>query len=248
MAHISFGGTLTPGTLADADQVQGYLNILKDVINGNLDNTNLVDASISGAKLATAAVTASKLAGNSVTSGALAANAVTTSKLADGSVTNSKIGTGLDASKVTSGTLPAQVFAPGIIGTTMIQDSSISASKMSPSSVGTNSLIDGAVTAAKLAAQSVSNSHIELGTILPENLSNNLRLPEKINTYEFLRYTPSGGATLTQGSNTSGSNLERAKFTSTGTATTNSTNPPGTWKNMGPTLSPQEFGLFVRVS
>lgn len=68
--------------------------------------SQITDGTVSTSDLADAAVTAPKLAANSVTSASITDGSVTTTDITDGAITNTKLGTGIDASKITTGKLP----------------------------------------------------------------------------------------------------------------------------------------------
>jgi hypothetical protein len=96
-----------------------------NIANLAVTTAKIADSNVTTAKIADLAVTAAKIASNSVTSSELANSAVatanianlavTTAKIADGNVTNVKLASGIDASKLTTGTLPSARIASGAI-------------------------------------------------------------------------------------------------------------------------------------
>lgn len=109
------------------------------ITNTKLDNAcvttdKLANNSVNGNKILDANITAAKLQNGCVDSTKIASNAVTTSAILDGSITNAKVATGLDASKLTTGTLPAdRIAAASIVG-----------AKLSPAIITSRELASGA--------------------------------------------------------------------------------------------------------
>ena len=81
----------------------------------------------------------------------IANNAVITAKIADANVTNTKLASGIDASKLTTGTLPIARIADGAVTNAKLA-SGIDASKLTTGTLPIARIADGAVTLAKLVA------------------------------------------------------------------------------------------------
>jgi hypothetical protein len=81
-------------------------------------------------KLNTTAAPTVVVADNEVTTAKILDGAVTTAKIADSNVTNAKLATGIDASKLTTGTLPIARIADGAVATAKIADGAVSAAKL----------------------------------------------------------------------------------------------------------------------
>ena len=93
------------------------------------------DAGITAAKLASDAVTTVKILDSNVTAAKLASDAVTTVKILDSNVTNAKLASGIDGSKITSG-------SPSIAGLTNLGNETVSG----------NSTVAGQITSNKVGA------------------------------------------------------------------------------------------------
>jgi hypothetical protein len=92
------------------------------------------------AKINNLAVTTAKIADLNVTTAKIADLNVTTAKIADANVTNAKLASGIDAGKLTTGTLPVARIADG----------GLTAAKLASNAVETAKIANAAVTPAKL--------------------------------------------------------------------------------------------------
>ncbi len=126
------------------------------------------------------AVGAGGLADGGVSTNKLAVSAVTTAKIADAAVTKAKADTGttankivaldgaaklpavdgsnltaLNASNLSSGTVPSGALADGSITAAKLADSAVETAKIADGAVSTNKIADGTVTAAKIDTDSV---------------------------------------------------------------------------------------------
>jgi hypothetical protein len=72
-----------------------------------------------------------KFGGGFVDAGLLASDAVTTAKILDANVTDAKLASGIDASKITTGTLPADRIGANAITTARILDANVTPAKLS---------------------------------------------------------------------------------------------------------------------
>ena len=94
----------------------------------------------------------------------IAANRVTTNTIVDGAVTNAKVASGLDASKLTTGTLPiARIADEAITNAKLASD--ISASKLTTGTLPIARIADGAITSAKIADGTIATGDIADGAI-----------------------------------------------------------------------------------
>ena len=75
-----------------ASEVDAYFKTVYDVVNGNLESTNLGANAVGTTQLQNLAVTAAKLGALAVEEAKIAANAVTTTKILDQAVTKAKLG------------------------------------------------------------------------------------------------------------------------------------------------------------
>jgi hypothetical protein len=102
------------------DQVEDNDDAIVNVVNGDLDNSNIAAAAdINGSKLLDGSVSAAKLGTDSVTNVKINASAVNTAEIADDAVTGDKIadattGTATNSSGV-SGTITARKYADGLV-------------------------------------------------------------------------------------------------------------------------------------
>lgn len=96
MATVFIPNVFVAGTPAVATEVNQNFTAITTQVNGNLDATNLADGAVTTNKIVDLAVTTGKIANLGVTEGKIAAAAVT----------NAKLASGIDAAKITTGTLP----------------------------------------------------------------------------------------------------------------------------------------------
>lgn len=113
---------------------------------GAITTSEITDGTIVTADLANSSVTSAKMAANAVTSATINDLSITTADIADGAVTNAKLATGIDAGKITTGTLP-----PAQIGPSSIDNSKL-ASGIDASKITTGTLTLTGNDASKLAA------------------------------------------------------------------------------------------------
>lgn len=83
------------GTTILASEVNTDFNALVNEVNGNLDENNLADNSVTTTKITDLSVTAAKLAADAVETAKIVDLAVTTGKLAAGAVTQAKTSAGV---------------------------------------------------------------------------------------------------------------------------------------------------------
>ncbi len=102
-----------------------------------VSTTEITDATITTADLANASVTAAKMASNAVTSATINDASITSADIADGTVTNVKLATGIDASKITIGTLPSAQIGAGSMDNSKLA-SGIDASKITTGTLNLN--------------------------------------------------------------------------------------------------------------
>lgn len=131
MSTVTFPSTLTPNTLADADQVQTLLNILRDTLNGNIDGSNVGDGTLSGAKLLNSSITSDKLAAGAVVESALGADAVVTTKIKNGAVT---------AAKLVDGAVTTVKLADEAVTTAKLVDDAVTGAKVATNTLGPSKL------------------------------------------------------------------------------------------------------------
>ena len=143
IGNAPYQGVLTGGNIQD----------------GTVETTDLADGAVATQKLADTAVTAGKLH----TTLDLSAKTVT---LPDGSVTNAKIASGVDASKLTTGTLPSARLADGSVTDAKIA-SGVDASKLTTGTLPSARLADGSIATAKLADGSVTAAKLAAGAAVP---------------------------------------------------------------------------------
>jgi len=91
MGTLSYTYTMANGETADGDQVQTSLDEAKAVINGNIDNNNIADNSISAGKIQTDAVEEAKILNGAVTENKVDTDAISTNKIQDEAVMDTKV-------------------------------------------------------------------------------------------------------------------------------------------------------------
>jgi hypothetical protein len=98
--------TLATGrTIALTGDVTGITGSFNGSANVSA-STTIANNAVTTAKIADSNVTTTKIADSNVTTAKIADSNVTTAKIADSNVTDAKLATGIDASKLTTGTLP----------------------------------------------------------------------------------------------------------------------------------------------
>ena len=148
------------GTGIDASKLTtGTLPIAR-IANLAVDTAKIAANAITTEKIENIAVTTDKLANSAVTTGKIDDEAVTTPKILDANVTNIKIASGIDASKLTIGTLPIARIANESIDTAKLADSAITAVKIEDDAVTTAKIANSAVTAAKIDDDAVTTVKI----------------------------------------------------------------------------------------
>ena len=119
---------------------------------------------------------ATTIANNAVTTAKIADANVTTAKIADANVTNVKIASGVDAAKLTTGTLPAARIGNDAIDAAKIASnavtdvkiaSGVDAAKLTTGTLPIARIADGAVTDAKLADGAVTAPKLASGAAIP---------------------------------------------------------------------------------
>jgi hypothetical protein len=90
-----------------------------------------------------------KFGGGFVDAGLLASDAVTTAKIVDANVTDAKLASGIDASKITTGTLPADRIGAGI-DASKITTGTLPADRIGANAITTARILDANVTPSKL--------------------------------------------------------------------------------------------------
>lgn len=88
------------------------------ILDANVTTAKIAAGAVTATQLASDAVTTVKILDSNVTANKLASDAVTTVKILDGNVTNVKLASGIDGSKITSG-------SPSIVGLTASGNASI---------------------------------------------------------------------------------------------------------------------------
>ena len=126
-------------------QVEDNDKAIRDVVNGDIDATNLADDAVTTPKIDDAAVTTSKLAGDAVDGTKLADDAVTAAKLRDDAST--------DANRA--------------VTTNHIRDGAIIEAKLAANAVSSGKVADGAIGTAKIADDAITPSKLNL-TVLSD--------------------------------------------------------------------------------
>jgi hypothetical protein len=115
---IANTGLLTTSTAA-GDVTGTFANL--QIANGAITDIKLADNSVTTAKIANNAVITGKIADGAVTTNKISNDAVTTVKILDGNVTNAKLASGIDATKITTGTLPTARLNVGTGANQLVQ-------------------------------------------------------------------------------------------------------------------------------
>lgn len=109
-------------------QVEDNDKAIRDVVNGDIDASNLADDAVTTPKIDDAAVTTSKLAGDAVDGTKLADDAVDTEHIADDAVEAAQIADGavgtaqLADGAVTGAKIPDASLSPAKLGLTVVSD------------------------------------------------------------------------------------------------------------------------------
>lgn len=197
MATIVYPHTFVPNTPARASEVNANFDAITDEVNGNIDADNLADNAVTSAKIEDGAVTNAKLGAGAVTdakvtdvaaskvtgtiSNAQLASGIDASKLttgtlpiariADGTVTDAKLASGIDASKLTTGTLPIARIADGAVVEAKLGTGAVTNTKLATDSVGATKIIDGSVLEAKIGTNAVTTVKVNDAAITPSKTS-----------------------------------------------------------------------------
>jgi hypothetical protein len=166
-AHVK--GNLTVDRGIDGNIVRDGTVSSAKIANNAITGEKIANNAVTNAKLANNAVTGEKIADNAVTNAKLANNAVTGEKIADNAVTNAKLASGIDATKITTGTLlearipqlPSSKIIGGV-GTSIGNDS-----------VTTAMIKNNAVTNEKIAS-GIDGTKITTGTISIDRTTGNI--------------------------------------------------------------------------
>jgi hypothetical protein len=143
----------------------------------NLDASKITSGTLAAARIANNSITDAHISGLSATK--LTGN-LNIDRIADGAITNAKIGTGLDASKLTVGTLPVARIANNSITDAHI--SGLSATKLS-GSLSMDRIADGAITNAKIGT-GLDASKLTVGTLPAARIPANHLSISQINTLQ----------------------------------------------------------------
>tara|TARA_R100001463_G_scaffold86374_1_gene141244 strand:- start:1143 stop:3581 length:2439 start_codon:yes stop_codon:yes gene_type:complete len=136
--------------------------------------------SLDGSKLLANSVTASQIAANAVGSSELADLAVDTAALQAGAVTDVKLASGIDGSKLSSGTvsdgaivsLSGSKIIDGTVGAAELAANAVGSSELADDAVDTASVQNSAITDAKLAS-GISGSKLVTGSVTSAQLATN---------------------------------------------------------------------------
>lgn len=166
------GEKITSGTVASA-RIQ-ELDAAK-ITTGAFTAAFIASNAITSGKIADGAVSTAKIGDFAINGQKINAGAVSTDKIADLAVTGSKTN-GLDASKITSGTvgasyvagLPTSKITSGTFDGSRIADGAVSSSKIVDGAVSTGKIADLAVTGGKV--QGIDGSKITGGTVAIDRL------------------------------------------------------------------------------
>ena len=165
------GAKITTGTVVanriaalDASKIQ----------TGTFGTTRIADSAITDAKV-------SDLSGTKINTGTVAADyvgALDASKIQSGQFQNAQIATGLDASKLTTGTLPIDRVADSAITNTKI--AAVDAGKLTTGTLPIARVADNAITNAKIST-GVDAGKLTTGTLPIDRVANNAITNAKIN-------------------------------------------------------------------
>ena len=139
--------------------------------NGQVQATDVQDASITNAKIANNAIDASKIVAASITTTELAQNAVrgyniqsntiSGDKVKDDAITESKISDGsISNTKLKTDAVSRSKIADDAVGETELMDSAVTTSKLDAAAVTTAKIADSTITVAKMAADSVGETQL----------------------------------------------------------------------------------------
>lgn len=103
------------GLSVTEDKIAGGAVTTHKIAQRAITNSRLDNLSVGTSKISDGAVTAPKLGTNAVTESKLATDSVSTIKIQNGAVTNGKLASGIDAGKLTIGTLPPARIGNGAI-------------------------------------------------------------------------------------------------------------------------------------
>lgn len=144
VASVAGASAADPVTLYD---VNGVTNWISGIDNSDGDKFKIASSAAlgtsdrltidsSGNVTVGGTVTVGALGGTGVVDATqLASNAVTTAKIADANVTDAKIASGVDASKLTTGTLPAARIGASSIDATALASSAVTTAKIANDAV-----------------------------------------------------------------------------------------------------------------
>lgn len=88
---------------------------------------------------------------------------ITNTKLSNAAVTNDKLASGVDASKLTTGTLPIARIADGAVTSAKITDGTLATADLADGAVTSIKIFDGTITAADIADGNVTNVKVASG-------------------------------------------------------------------------------------
>jgi len=208
------------------------------ILDGNVVESKIATGAVVESKIASGAVTTDKIGSLQVTNGKLADSSVTTgkilagtirnsnistfvagagnedtgidgtTKLRDATVTNAKLASGIDAAKITTGTLSADRIGANAIDSTRLQDDAVVQGKLATNSVGNDEIQNNAVTQNKLSTVDDLTNGAAVGTAQLRNdavtelkIANNAVTGDKIsnNAVTNLKIVSVDAAKLTSG-------------------------------------------------
>ena len=89
-----------------AEDIAANAITVAELQDNAVTTAKITDANVTTAKVADDAITTAKVADDAITSALIADDAIDSAQIADGAVDNAHLATGIDAAKVTTGTLP----------------------------------------------------------------------------------------------------------------------------------------------
>ena len=122
--------------------------------------SNITDGTVVAAEIADNAITTAKINADAVTAAKMADDAIDSAQIADGAVDNVHLATGVDAAKLTTGTLPMARLSgtlPALNGSAL---TALNATQLTSGTIPIARIADDAVTNAKMANDAIDSAQI----------------------------------------------------------------------------------------